>query len=84
MNIKIDKQVLAELKYMVQLHKEHGAPAAFDSVEGLIGYILASIADGSRRPGSWERQMLEMMGIVADCEDHHIYRANYGRPEVKQ
>jgi len=84
MNITVEKEVLAELEYMVKLHKEHGAPQACDSVESLIGYILASIADGSRRPGAWERQMLEMMGIVADCEDHHVYRWTYGRPEVKQ
>jgi len=83
MNIKIDKQVKAELEYMVQLHKEYGAAAAFDSIEGLVGYILASIADGSRRPGAWERQILDMMGIVADCKDHHIYRATYGSPSVK-
>ena len=50
------------------------------SVEDLVGYVLVSVADGSRRPGAWERQMLEMMGLVADCNEHHIYRSQYGKP----
>lgn len=80
MKIDIEPSVLAELEYMVKLHQEHGAPAQFDSVERLVGYILASVADGSRRPGAWERQMLDMMGIVADCDEHHVYRSSYGEP----
>lgn len=84
MKVKIKEDVLAELEYMVRLHKEHGAPAEFDSVERLVGYVLRSIADGSRRPGSWERQILEMMGIATDCIEHNTYRATYGKPEDVQ
>jgi len=32
--------------------------------------VLASIADGRRRPGAWERQLLELMGLVAESEEH--------------
>lgn len=41
---------------------------------------LASIADGSRRPGSWERSLLERMGLVTD-DEHYSYRPHYG-PEA--
>lgn len=78
MKIVIDPNVLKELEYMVKLHSQHGAPSPCESVDELVGYILASVADGSRRPGSWERAMLESMGLVADCDDHRQYRANYG------
>lgn len=52
------------------------------SVEALVDYVLGSIADGSRRPGSWERELLEMLGLVADCEEHHQYRARYGKAQA--
>ena len=78
MQITIDDGVLKELEYMVSLHQRCGAPAACNNVPDLVAYILSSMADGSRRPGSWERQMLEMMGLVADCPEHNEYRANYG------
>lgn len=81
MQIEIDGDVARELAYMVQLHQQHGAPAKMDSVERLVGYVLACVADGSRRPGSWERGMLVQMGLIADCEEHHKYRATYGGAE---
>ncbi len=79
MNIKINPSVLKELEYMVELHDHYGAPNTMDTVDDLVAYILASIADGSRRPGSWERQLLEMMGLVSDSDEHEIYRADYGK-----
>lgn len=60
MQIEINDDVARELAYMVRLHQEHGAPAQMDSVERLVGYVLASVADGSRRQahgsaGCWSR-----------------------------
>jgi hypothetical protein len=46
-----------------------------------VGFILYSMADGSRRPGSWERQMLQSIGLVAECEEHQQYWVNFGNPE---
>lgn len=79
--LEIDAEIMRELEYIVELHQAHGAPYPQESVQDLIGWILSSVADGSRRPGSWERQMLESMGIVAHGDDHQQYRAGYGRPE---
>jgi hypothetical protein len=81
MKIKIDSGVLKEFEYMVELHKEYGAALEMDSVECLVNYVLMSIADGSRRPGSWERQMLCSMGLIAECQAHEVYRNQYGKPE---
>ena len=78
--IEINPHVYQELEYMVELYQESGSNNPFENVEDLIGFVLASVADGSRRPGAWERTLLDMMGLVADCDEHHIYRANYGRP----
>ncbi|MFC3120020.1 hypothetical protein [Agaribacter flavus] len=80
-SIILTPALVAEFEYIVALHKRHGAPNPMTSMEDLVGYILASIADGSRRPGSWERQLLDMMGLVADCDAHHVYRAHYGEVE---
>jgi hypothetical protein len=65
--IEIDAGVRKELEYLVELHARYGAPNPVPSVEALVGYVLAAVADGSRRPGAWERQMLEQMGLVADA-----------------
>ncbi len=70
-----------ELLYMVELHKQHGAPNHFETVEDMLDFILLSIADGSRRPGAWERGMLEQMGLIADCPEHRVYRDCYGAPD---
>ena len=78
MQITIDPEVLKEYQYIVKLHRQCGAPHPFDSVPSIVAYILTSVADGSRRPGSWERSMLQSMGLVADCAEHQRYRANYG------
>ena len=80
MQITISPEVLKEFEYMVKLHREHGAINQCENVPDLVNYVLASIADGSRRPGSWERAMLDSMGLVADCDDHRQYRAEYGAP----
>ncbi len=76
--INVHTEVLNELEYLVELHQQHGAPARMETIESLVNYVLASIADGSRRPGSWERQLLESLGLVADCAAHHRYRDRYG------
>ncbi|CAM5208397.1 hypothetical protein OURE66S_03600 [Oligella ureolytica] len=78
--IEIPTEVLKELEYIVKLHKLHDAPNPQDSVHELIRFVLASIADGSRRPGSWEREILIPMGLIADCDEHDCYRSEYGRP----
>lgn len=80
MQITIDPEVLKELEYIVKLHAEHGAPNPMRSVEDLVAFVLASIADGSRRPGSWERGLLEPLGLVAETPLHNQYRAQYGQP----
>ena len=84
MKIEISDDTARELAYMVELHQTHGAPNPMGSVERLVGFALATVADGSRRPGAWERQMLESMGLVADCAEHHQYRAHYGKLEGGQ
>ena len=80
MRVTIDNSVLAELQHIVDLHRKHGAPNPFDDVESLVGFVLASVADGSRRPGAWERAVLEASGLVADCPEHHLSRAECGAP----
>lgn len=69
-----------EFLYMIELHKQHGAPNRFETLDDMLNFILYSVADGSRRPGAWERGMLEQMGLIAECPEHHVYRSGYGKP----
>lgn len=64
----------------MELHREHGAPNPQASVSELLAYAASAIADGSRRPGAWERELLKMMGLVPDTAALEVYRAQYGRP----
>ena len=84
MQIDIDEEVLSEFEYLLRLHQQCGTVTELDpfgSVEELINYILATVATGSRRPGTWERErLLESMGLVAPCPEHQTYRAHYGAP----
>jgi hypothetical protein len=84
MQVTIDRDVLKELRYIVHVHRMHGAANPFDNVEGLVAYVLASVADGSRRPGAWERSMLDSMGLVAYSGEHEQYRAAYGDPTDRE
>lgn len=78
MQIEIDDDLAREFEYIVQLHQEHGARAKMENIEMLINHVLIHVANGSRRPGAWERGLLVQMGLVAECDEHRQYRPNFG------
>ena len=78
MNIEINEHVQKEFEYIVELHQKYGASNKMNNVEDLINFVLASVADGSRRPGSWERDLLHPMGLIVDCDEHHQHHSEYG------
>lgn len=80
MKIELNPQLASEFQYIFDLLQLSGDDA-FASPEHLINYVLRAIADGSRRPGSWERSVIYQLGIVADHPLHHVYRATYGEPK---
>ena len=76
--------VYRELQYLVDLQQTHGAPVPQKSVGSLLAYLAAAVADGSRRPGAWERQLIEMTGLLPeDCAELSMYRAEYGALKEK-
>lgn len=80
--LNLHPSILAELDYLVKLHKEYGAPNQYPSVEELLAYVANAVADGSRRPGAWERGLLEQMGLVPGTPLAEMYRSQYGDPEL--
>ncbi|MGS3274237.1 hypothetical protein ACB284_18270 [Serratia marcescens] len=78
LQVTVDPEIAGELAYMLKLQQTCGAAVQLENVEGLIHYILASISEGSRSPGSWERGLLVPLGLVADGDEHQVYRAHYG------
>lgn len=80
MHIEIDAYIEKELSYLIELHQQYGPSTHLKTIEQLVAFVLLSIADGSRRPGAWERQLLYPMGLVANCEEHACYREDYGKP----
>ncbi|MGP0837863.1 hypothetical protein [Serratia sp. CY85251] len=81
LQVTVDPEIARELAYMLKLQQTCGAAVRYKNVDSLIHYILASIADGSRRPGSWERGILAQLGLVADCDEHQVYRDYYGEQD---
>ena len=81
LQVAVNPEIARELAYMLKLQQTCGTAVQFENVDGLIHYILASIADGSRRPGSWERGLLVQLGLVANCDEHQVYRAHYGEQD---
>ena len=79
--IEVNELVYKEFEYMLALHKKTDSYTRFETVDDLFNYVLASIANGSRRPDSWERSLLIPMGLVAETEEHYVYRSGYGDPD---
>ncbi len=76
--------VYQELQYLVHLQQTYGAPVPQKSVGSLLAYLAATAADGSRRPGAWERQILEMTGLLPEsCVELSMYRAEFGALKEK-
>lgn len=80
LTVEVDNEVMQELEYLIGLHRQYGAKCRVDSVTALIDLMLRAVADGSRRPVASEREILESLGIVADTDEHWIYRNFYGPP----
>lgn len=77
-SVALPPVIAAELEYLISVTK--AAPAGgFESVAELLRYVAISIADGSRRPGSWERPVLVSMGIVSGDEPELRSRREYGK-----
>lgn len=68
--LELRADTLAQLKAMVA----HSTGVCADDMrgawglEGTLAYILDSVADGWRRSGSWEREMLMMMGLAGGSD----------------
>jgi len=80
-DVAVSQGVAAELRYLLDLIADTPFGAAPTSVEDLCRYVMTAIADGSRRPGSWERELLASLGLVSERDEHHVYRRDYGPPE---
>lgn len=79
--VELPSGVASELRYLLDLMEDESWGVAYATIEELCSYVMTTIADGSRRPGSWERQVLESMGLVSERLEHHVYRSDYGPPE---
>lgn len=79
--IEFPQGVTAELRYLLDLISADQDGVVLTGIEELCAYVMTAVADGSRRPGSWERGLLASLGLVSDRDEHHVYRPSYGPPE---
>ena len=78
--VTLPAAVVAELDYMIELGRDDSMAYSPKTVEDLIVHVVVAVADGSRRPGAWEREVISMLGLVSSKPEHHFYRSSYGDP----
>ncbi len=81
MEVKIPTAIQRDFEHLIDLHRKHGAPNPMKNTNNLIRFILATVAKGSKNPGSREGVLLEIMGIVPNRKAHNDYRHHYGNPD---
>lgn len=79
--VEIPQGVASELRYLRELLADMPYAPKLTSMEDLFRYVMTAIADGSRQPGSWERELLAKLNLVSERDEHHVYRRKYGPPE---
>ncbi|WP_448476880.1 hypothetical protein [Pseudoxanthomonas mexicana] len=71
--LEVDAAIHRELRYLVALLQRGPDGHRVGSVPTLISWVLCCVANGSRRPGSWERNVISAMGLPSECDEHHVY-----------
>ena len=61
--VHLADQTVAELGDLLR-NSQGPTVSDIEGIEDLISLVLLHIADGWRRPGSWERRILEQMGLA--------------------
>jgi hypothetical protein len=61
--VHIPSDIKADLERIVEASRKSANPMG--SVDDLVSYALGCLVDGFSRPGSWESEMLERMGLVS-------------------
>lgn len=89
MEVKIPAGILTELEYLFELQQKHYTVNPMKNTEELINYIvspkgintiLSSIAEGSRNPDCWQRDLIERLGLSTLGKEHKVCRPHYGNP----
>jgi hypothetical protein len=61
--IHVPSDVKADLERIVKASRNSANPMR--STDDLVRYALGCLVDGFNRPGSWESEILERMGLVS-------------------
>ena len=75
MIVKLYPDVMKELEFLIELMDRENDMLQFDTIEELTVYVMNIIADGSRRPGSHARGMLDDLGLSTEQPEHLVYRS---------
>ncbi len=78
--VRLSPAVVAELQYLIRLCRDDPCSCAPGTLEDLVTHVMVAVANGSRRPGAWERAVISMLGLVSSNPEHQIYRSAYGDP----
>lgn len=82
LTIDVRADVLSEINYILEVAEIDEKDIYFQDIEGLINYLFTIIADGARKPSSWERSINNQLEIYMDSPVFSVYRAEYGDPDL--
>lgn len=82
LTIDVHADVLDEIDYIIKLAKRDDQDIYFRDISGLVNYLFTTIADGARKPRSWEREVNNHLEIYMAAAEFEIYRAEYGDPDL--
>ena len=79
--IEIDDSVKAELDYIIECASKDNH-FYYKDINSALSYLAGAWADAGRRPGAWERDCFNQLGLIPDCQEFRHYRPKYGNPDT--
>ena len=77
--IEIEDSVKSELDYIMKCASKD-SNFYYEDIGIVLSYLARAWADAGRRPGAWERDCFNQLGLIPDCEELSYYRQSYGDP----
>ena len=60
MKVEIEASTAKKIQDLMAMQQLHDAPNAQTTMKGFVNYLLETVIEGYERPGSWEREIVEV------------------------
>jgi hypothetical protein len=83
---ELHEQTYRELEILLEEMQTHGGEwrLPLESVADVIRHVAVTVAEGSARPDSWERQLLYPMGLIPMESELLLYYRRMGSRDIPE